>query len=60
MRFGLPHWPACDDAGERRTNTPIRGPLSSAHRPEGGGQSDAKIVSSLLGVAASDFPGFHA
>src|SRR6188472_981230 len=60
MRTDLLQSPACDEAGERRTNTPMRGPLSSAHRPDGGGQSDAKIVSSLLVVAASDLPGFHA
>src|SRR5437868_11848494 len=60
IRTGLPQSPACDEAGDRRTNTPIRGPLSSAHRPDGGGQSVAKIVSSLLDVAASDLPGFHA
>ena len=38
----------------------MRGPLSSAQRPLGGGQSVAQIVSSLVGVATSDLPGFHA
>src|SRR5262245_26526385 len=60
MRIGLPQSPACDDAGDRRTKTPMRGPLSSAHRPDGGGQSDAKMVSSLFDVAASDLPGSQA
>src|SRR5689334_11629786 len=60
IRSGLLQSPAWDDAGDRRTKTPMRGPLSSAQRPEGGGQSDAKIVSSLFDVAASDLPGFHA
>src|ERR1051325_530174 len=60
MRVGGPHLPAWEDAGDRRTKTPILGPLSSAHLPDGGGQSDAKIVSSLCEVAASALPGFHA
>src|SRR4051794_10976704 len=39
---------------------PMRGPLSSAPLPDGGGQSEAKIVNSLWDVAASALPGFHA
>jgi hypothetical protein len=47
------------EASDRRTNTPILGPLSVAHLPFGGGQSLAQIVRSRVGVATSDFPGFH-
>src|SRR3954447_9391723 len=60
IRTGLLQSPGCDDAGERRMKTPMRGPLLSAHRPDGGGQSEAKMASSLFDVAASDLPGFHA
>src|SRR3954466_8700564 len=60
IRTGLLQSPGCDDAGERRMKTPMRGPLLSAHRPDGGGQSEAKMASSLFDGAASDLPGFHA
>src|ERR1051325_1471857 len=59
-RTGLFQSPDCDDARDRRTNTPMRGPLSSAHRPDGGGQSDAKIVNSLFDVAATALTGILA
>ena len=48
--------PATAPGNAGRTR-PSCGPLSSAHRPDGGGQSDAKIVSSLLGRRGERLPG---
>src|SRR3954453_16503662 len=42
IRTGLLQSPGCDDAGERRMKTPMRGPLLSAHRPAGGGRPGEK------------------
>jgi hypothetical protein len=59
-RNGLLHDGGLAGAGERITKTPIRGPASVAQIAFGGGQSEAQTESSLVSLAARDFPGFQA